>query len=160
MGESHGTEEPHSLRGPIDRPALLTIRGVFNDEEPLASAELDDFLDPRRVEVAFADGLCDAGTARIDIQWTTRSDYSVHYTDSCDVDLRWDKHPHGGDYVRVTGPQHYHPSPDASADPNDVEESCITQSPPALVARAVGTLWRAAYHAGSLALLNAGSNPP
>jgi hypothetical protein len=76
------------------------------------------------------------------------------------VNLRWGKHPHDGDYVHVTGFEHYHPPPDASSDPNDVEESCIRQSPERLVARAVLTSWRTAYHADSLTPLNRGRNPP
>lgn len=152
--------EPHTLRGAIDRPALIAIRDLFNDEEPLASAELDDFLNPSVLEVEFDDGLLDAAEARIDVQWTTRDDYKYHYTDSLGVNLRWDRHPHDGDYVHVTDLEHYHPPPNASSDPTEVEESCIEQSPETLVTRAVLTLWRTAYHEQSLTPLNAGSNPP
>ncbi|PSP59545.1 hypothetical protein BRC72_01465 [Halobacteriales archaeon QH_7_66_36] len=160
MGEHSGATEVHTLRGPTDRPALLAIRDVFDADEPLATAELDDYLDPARLEVAFDDGLCGADTARIDIRWTTRDDYAFHYTDSRGVDLRWGKHPHDGDYRNVPSLEHYHPPPDASSEPSEVEESCITQSPEVLVARAVLKLWRVAYHAESISLLNAGSNPP
>lgn len=154
------TNEGHSLRGPIDRSALLTIRDVFNSDEPLATAELDDYLNPEAVEIEFDDGLCGAETARLDIQWTTQDDYKFHYTDSQSIDLRWGKHPHNGDYVNVTGLEHYHPPPNASSDPGEVEESCIIHSPELLVTRAVLQLWRVAYHADSLSPLNAGSNPP
>lgn len=160
MGDTDETSESHSLRGPVDRPAMVTIRDVFNDVEPLATATLDDFLDPRTVEVEFDEGLCGATAARLDVEWTTRDDYRFHYTDSDGTDVRWDKHPHGGDYANVTGLEHFHPPPDASSDPAAVEDSCITQSPETLVTRAVVTLWRAAYHADSLAPLNAGRNPP
>ena len=160
MGEHSGAAETHALRGPTDRPALLAIRDVFAADEPLATAELDDYLDPARLEVAFDDGLCGADAARIDIQWTTRDDYAFHYTDSRGIDLRWGKHPHDDDYVNVRGLEHYHPPPDASSEPSQVEESCITQSPETLVARAVLKLWRVAYHAESTSPLNAGSNPP
>jgi hypothetical protein len=153
-------DESHSLRSAIDRPALIAIRDLFNNEEPLASAQLDDFLDPSVLEVELDDGLLDADAARIDVQWTTRNDYKYHYTDSLDLNLRWGRHPHDGDYMHVSGPEHYHPPPDASSDPNAVEESCIKQSPEALVTRAVLTLWRTAYHNQSLDPLNAGSNPP
>lgn len=155
-----GGEESHSLRGPIDRPALITIRDVVNETEPLANAELDDFLNPSRLEIEFEDGLCAADSARIDGRWTTTGDYSFHYTDARDVDLRWDRHHHGGTYVACSGPEHYHPPPDATSEPRDVEDSCVGQSTPALVARAVLKLWRVAYHAGSLVGLNAGQNPP
>ena len=160
MGGNSTTNEDHSLRGPIDRPALLSIRDVFNSDEPLATAELDDYLNPNAVEVTFDDGLCDADTARMDIQWTTQNDYKFHYTDSQSVDLRWGKHPHDGDYANVIGLEHYHPPPNASSDPSDVEDSCITQSPEKLVTRAVLKLWRVAYHANSFSPTNSGSNPP
>jgi hypothetical protein len=160
MNGIRGSDERHSLRGAIDRPALLAIRDVFSDEEPLAAATLDDFLNPTTLEVRFDDGLCGADSCRIDVQWTVQDDYKFHYTDTLDVNLRWGKHPHGGDYIHVTGLEHYHPPPDASSDPNDVEESCIQQAPELLVARAVLNLWRTAYHADSRKPLNLGRNPP
>ncbi len=160
MGGGDDTAESHTLRGPADRPVLLTIRDVFDEQEPLASARLDDFLDPDFLEVTYDDGLCGAESARIDVQWTTRNDYKFHYTDSRGVDLRWGTHPHGGDYVRVAGLEHYHPPPNASSEPSDVEDSCIEQSPETLVTRAVIKLWRVAYRMESLAPLNAGRNPP
>jgi hypothetical protein len=148
------------LRGPIDRAALIAIRDVINEEEPLASAKLDDFLNPTTLEVALEDGLCGAEAARIDVQWTTRDDYKFHYTDSAGIDFRWGRHPHDEDYVDVSGIEHYHPPPDASSDPTEVEQSCITHSSEILVTRAVLTLWRVAYYEGSLDPLNDGSNPP
>lgn len=155
-----GRTESHSLRGPIDRPALLAIRDLFDETEPFAMARLDDFLNPRALEVQYEDGLQSAERARIDVQWTTRNDYKYHYTDTDGVDLRWGRHPHNGDYVQVPGLEHYHPPPSASADPSIVQESCIKQRPETLVTRAVIKLWRVAYHADSLAPLNSGSNPP
>lgn len=160
MRGNKAADESHSLRGPIDRPALIAIRDVFDADEPLATAQLDDFLDPTTLEVRFDDGLCGTENARLDVQWTTRDDYKFHYTDSQGVNLRWGNHPHDGDYVQATGPEHYHPPPDASSNPNIVEDSCITQSPLLLVTRAVLKLWRVAYHTDSLTPLNAGSNPP
>ena len=112
------------------------------------------------LDVALEDGLCEADTAHIEIQWTTRDDYKFHYTDTEAVNLRWGKHPHGGDYVHVPGFEHYHPPPDASSDPNEVEASCITASPEALVTRAVLKLWRVAYHTDSYEPLTVGQNPP
>lgn len=160
MGESSATAENHSLRGPIDRSALITIRDVIDEAEPLATPALDDYLNPSVLEVTLTDGLCDAENARIDVQWTTRGDYKFHYTDSDDVNFRWGNHPHDGDYIHVSGFEHYHPPPNASSDPSEVEESCIKQSLEALVTRAVLKLWRVAYHTESYAPLNAGSNPP
>jgi len=106
------------------------------------------------------DGLCAANSARIDIQWTTRDNYKFHYTDAEGVNLRWGKHPHADDYIHVSGLEHYHPPPNASSGPDEVEASCITQSPEELVTRAVLKLWRVAYHTDSYAPLNAGCNPP
>jgi hypothetical protein len=158
MRESPDRSETHTLRGATDRPALLTIRDLVEEMEPLATAEFDDYLDPSVLEVTLDDGLCEAAEARLDVQWTTRNDYKFHYTDG--VNFRWGKHPHSGDYVNVSGLEHFHPPPDASTDPDEVEASCITQAPEALVTRAVLKLWRVAYHRGSYAPLNAGSNPP
>ena len=152
--------EFHSLRGPSDRPTLLAIRDLFNSEEPLATAELDDLLNPSVLNVQYSDGLLAADWSRIDVQWTTRGDYKYHYTDADDVNFRWGKHPHNDDYLHVPGLEHYHPPPDASSNPSDVEESCIKQRPETLVTRAVVKLWRTAYHAKSLDLLNTGKNPP
>lgn len=160
MDANTGASEPHSLRGPIDRAVLVTIRDVTHEYEPLATAALDDFLDPRMLEVRLDDGLGEADKARIDVQWTTRDNYKFHYTDSEDINLRWGKHPHDGDYVNPSGLEHYHPPPDASSDPTVVADSCIRQSHAKLVTRAVLKLWRVGYHSGSLAALNAGVNPP
>ena len=87
-------------------------------------------------------------------------DYKFHYTDTEAVAFRWRKHPHTGDYVNVSGLEHYPPLPTASSDADEVEESCIRQSLEALVTRAVLKLWRVAYHTDSYAPLNAGQNPP
>ena len=160
MSDSSDRAEIHTLRGATDRPALLTIREIIEEMEPLATPELDDYLNPSALEVAFDDGLCDADKAKIEIQWTTQDDYKFHYTDTDGVNFRWGKHPHGGDYVHVPGLEHYHPPPDASSDPNEVEASCIMQTPEVLVTRAVLKLWRVAYHTESYAPLNAGQNPP
>jgi hypothetical protein len=40
----------------------------------------------------------EAESARIDIMWTTKSDYTFHYTDAEAVNFRWENHPHHGDY--------------------------------------------------------------
>ncbi|WP_226023951.1 toxin-antitoxin system TumE family protein [Halomicrobium salinisoli] len=160
MQASPDQAETHTLRGATDRPALLTIHDIIEEMEPLATPQLDDYLNPSVLEVTLDDGLCEADEARIDIQWTTRDDYKFHYTDTEGVNFRWGNHPHAGDYIHATGPEHYHPPPDASSDPGEVEESCIIQSPEELVTRAVLKLWRVAYHTDSYEPLNAGSNPP
>jgi hypothetical protein len=160
MPDKFSQSEAHSLRGATDRPALLTIRDLIERMEPLAVAELDDYLNPSVLEVTLGDGLRDAEEARLDVQWTTQNDYKYHYTDTEDVNFRWGRHPHSGDYSHVPGLEHYHPPPDASSDPDKVEQSCINHSPEELVTRAVLKLWRVAYHTDSYAPLNAGSNPP
>jgi hypothetical protein len=159
-GTTHTPADSHRLRGPIDRPVLITIRDIFNRNEPLSTATLDEFLDPSALIVEFVDGLGEAESARIDVAWTTKSDYTFHYTDAEGVNVRWGNHPHHGDYSNVPDTAHFHPPPDASSDPQAVEASCITQSSERLVTLAVLKLWRTAYHSGSLTALNAGHNPP
>lgn len=155
-----GHRESHSLRGPVDRSALITIRDEFESREPLSTTALDDFVNPTVLEVELDDGLLDADAARIDVRWTTRGDYKFHYTDSADRNHRWGNHPHDDDYVRVPETERYHPPPNASSDPEAVEASCIDQSPEKLVTWAVLKLWRAAYHRESLDALNSATNPP
>jgi len=43
-----GQHESHSLRGPIDHPALIAIRDLITETEPLATAPLDDFVGYQR----------------------------------------------------------------------------------------------------------------
>ncbi|MGB9960694.1 hypothetical protein ACOZ32_00535 [Halobacterium sp. MBLA0001] len=157
--ESPEPDENHALQGATDRAALVTIRDIITEIEPLATPHLDDYLHPSVLEVTLADGIGDAKSARIDIVWTTQDNYKFHYTDSAGVNLRWGKHPHNGDYP-VPDLEHYHPPPDASSTPDDVEASCIEQTPEELVARAVFKLWRVGYHADSYDRLNDGRNPP
>jgi hypothetical protein len=52
MQEDPAQAETHTLRGATDRPALLTIRNVVEKMEPLATAELDTYLNPSVLEVA------------------------------------------------------------------------------------------------------------
>nr|WP_268105535.1 hypothetical protein [Natronomonas gomsonensis] len=65
MTEAPERAEDHTLRGATDRPALLTIRDIIEEMEPLASAQLDDYLNPSVLEVILGDGLCEAEGARI-----------------------------------------------------------------------------------------------
>jgi len=154
------SEESHTLRGAIDRKALLTIRDLCNQEEPLATATVDDYLSPNFLTIELADGLGDTESARIDVQWTTQGDYKFHYTDLLNQNFRWGRHPTGDDFPSVSGLGHFHPPPDASSDPDDVEDSCIKQVDVRLVTRAVLKLWRVAYHRDSFKHLNIGENPP
>lgn len=159
-GYDHLSEESHTLRGAVDRNALLAIRDCYTRAEPLATASLDDYLSPNRLTVELADGLPDAESARIDIQWTTEGDYKFHYTDPQNVNFRWGRHPTGGDFPQVSGLNHFHPPPDATSEPAAVEASCIKQVDSRLVTRAIVKLWRVAYHRGSTDPLNSGQNPP
>jgi len=160
VGPAHFSHESHSLRGAIDREALITIRDLYTSDEPLATAHLDDYLSPQLLTIELEDGLLDAQTARIEIQWTTHADYKFHYTDELNLNFRWGNHPTGTDFPNVTNLAHFHPPPDASSTPSDVENSCIEQVDERLVARAVMKLWRVAYHRDTLAFLNSGENPP
>lgn len=53
-------DEPHSLRGAIDRRGLIAVRDLFDSNEPLAVATLDNFLNPDVLEVQYDDGLLSA----------------------------------------------------------------------------------------------------
>ena len=136
----------HRLLGAIDGDVLFTIRDEFARRAPLATATVDDIVSPSMVMVELSAGLQGNSTGRFDIQWTTENDYKFHYRDE-DLDFRWGHHPHGGDYD-VKGYAHFHPPPDASNLPTDVEPSCITVHRPTVVTRAVLTNWHAAYHDG------------
>lgn len=150
--------EPHSLRGPTDRGALLDFWRTFERQEPLATGGLDDLVDPSELRLHLDDGVGDADTARFDVVWTTVGDYNVHYADSLGRNVRWDVHPHS--YPRPAADGHFHPPPDASSDPDDVQETCISVSEIELVARAVHVLWRQADDRGSLEGINDATNPP
>ena len=150
--------ESHSLRGPIDRGALLDFRDTFEQLEPLATGELDDFLSPNELRLELDDGVGDAESARFDVVWTTRDDYTIHYTDNTDVNLRWDIHPN--DYPQVPEDRHFHPPPNATSDPAAVEDSCIEVSEIVLVARAAHVLWRHSYEQGSFEDVNGHTDPP
>ncbi len=89
MSDSFEQAESHTLRGAIDRPALLTIRGIIEGMEPLAMPGLDDYLNPSILEVTLEDGLCEAEEATLEIRWTTEGDYAFYYTDTDAVNLRW-----------------------------------------------------------------------
>ena len=152
------TDPSHSTRGPIDGPSLFDFRTAFERLEPLATGKLDDPVDPTELTIELADGIGSASSARLVVRWTTVDDYNVHYTDSEDRNLRWDVHPH--DFPRPTDDSHFHPPPNASSAPDDVEASCIDVSEVILVARAVHVLWRLASDQGGFEEINAVENPP
>ena len=150
--------ESHSLRGAIDAGALHDFRAEFERLEPLSSGSLDDPVSPGELRLQLDDGIGEATTATITVRWSVRGDYTVHYSDDTDRNLRWDRHPH--EYTAPAGDGHFHPPPDASSDDEDVEASCIRVTELVLVARAIHQLWRAGYGGGTADSLNDASNPP
>lgn len=137
-------DRAHRLRGAIDADVLFVLRDEFTRHAPLATATVDDVVSPRVLTVEVSAGLQETSTGRFDVQWTTAGDYKFHYTE-IGLDFRWGHHPHGGDY-NVPGWAHFHPPPNASSDPNDVEPSCFTLRRPKLLVRSVLKNWHAAYH--------------
>lgn len=158
MSDREPDESSHALRGAVDRGALIDFRDSFLRLEPLASGELSDFTNPDSLAISFSDGIGAADGGQFDVVWTTKGDYSLHYTDDADQNFRWDRHPN--EYPNVKGVNHFHPAPDATNSPNAVEESCITVNQIVLVARALQKLWRSAYAAGSVAGINDIRDPP
>lgn len=158
MSSSPTEDEAHSVRGAVDRGALFDFSRAFTRLEPLATGELDDFLNPSGLGISLDDGLGSATSARLDVVWTTQDDYNIHYSDDEGLNARWDRHPN--DYPNVTGDKHFHPPPDASSDPDRVQASCIEVTEIELVARATHKLWRRAYEEGSTERLNQAENPP
>ncbi|ELY51167.1 hypothetical protein [Natronolimnohabitans innermongolicus] len=156
-GGDDGTES-HSLRGASDRRSLLEFRDVVEGMEPLATAALDDPLNPDELRISLADGIGPASRGRFDVRWSTTNDYNIHYTDDRGRNLRWDVHPH--EYPAPDDESHFHPPPDASSDDGAVEASCIDVRQVQLVARATVTLWRTLYDAESLEEPNGVVDPP
>ena len=110
---------------------MRTVRDVFLREEPLVvESAFDSVLSPRELGIVPSDGIGDADEARIDLTWYTSGAYSFHYTDSADVNWRFDRHPNPH-----SPEKHLHTPP--NADPSSAEPSCISVEEPRLVARAV-----------------------
>ncbi len=157
MSDLDGDSESHTLRGSIDRKSLCDFRDVFQEEEPLATAKLDNPLNPDVLTIMYNTGIGEDSSGRFDIRWSTVGDYNIHYTDTA-RNLRWDLHHHG--YTAPLDDRHYHPSPNASNDDEDVEKSCIEVQEVETVARAVKAAWRECYNVGSLDIANDLDNPP
>ena len=97
--------------GEIDLPALGRIRNHWVDLEPLVGETgYDDALDPTELDVELTDGLGDAETARIDVQWSELGNYSFHYVDAGGVNWRFDRHPN-----THCPEKHFHESPEAAS---------------------------------------------
>ncbi|WP_458207704.1 hypothetical protein [Haladaptatus sp. NG-SE-30] len=157
-GSLDTAEESRATRGPIDGPSLFDFRDEFERLEPLATGAPDDVVNPMVLHLTLTDGVGTATDARLDVKWTTRNDYNIHYTDSAGRNLRWDIHPH--DYPRPADDRHFHPPPTASNDPQNVAESCIGVTEVELVARGVHALWRRAYDRETFEEINEVENPP
>jgi hypothetical protein len=140
--------------GPIYLPALHRVRNLWLDVEPLVEKTYyNDIVSPTELHIELADGLGTATDSRFEIQWSELDMFSFHYTDSDDVNWRFDRHPN------THSPEtHFHPPPDASTDA--AEPSCIEVEEVSLVTRAVYVMWRAAYDHDDLKRLNRVSNPP
>jgi len=140
--------------GSIYLPALQRIRDLWLNLEPLVDATAhDDVVAPTELQISLSDGLADAESARLDIQWSELGMYSFHYVDSDDVNWRFDRHPN------THSPEsHFHPPPAAAT--TNAEPSCIDVTEVSLVTRAVHAMWRAAYEDDALDRLDRGSNPP
>ena len=140
--------------GPIDLPALQRIRDLWLDLEPLVGeTAYDDIVAPTELQISLGDGLADAESARLDIQWSELGMYSFHYVDIDDVNWRFDRHPN------THSPEsHFHPPPAVAT--TDAEPSCIDVTEVSLVTRAVHTMWQAAYEDNNVDQLNSASNPP
>lgn len=140
--------------GSIYLPALRRIRTLWLDLEPLVDdTTYDDELSPTELQINLSDGIQDADAARFDVQWSDLGMYSFHYTDTLDVNWRFDRHTN-----THTKETHFHPPPDAAT--VEAEPSCIEVTEVSLVARAVHAIWRAAYDNNDIERLNSASNPP
>ena len=140
--------------GRIYLPALQRIRDLWLDLEPLvASTTYDDVVAPTELQLSLADGIGDANSARLDVQWSERGMYTFHYVDTAGVNWRFDRHPN------THSPQtHFHPPPDAAT--AAAEPSCIEVTEVSLVTRAVHMLWRRAHEDDDVSRLNRASDPP
>src|SRR6056297_508638 len=140
--------------GPIYLPALQRIRDLWLELEPLVDeTAYDDVVAPTELQISLNDGLGNAESARLDIQWSELGTYSFHYVDSDDANWRFDRHPD------THSPEiHFHPPPEAAT--TAAEPSCIDVTEVSLVTRAVHAMWRAACEDDDPDRLNSASNPP
>lgn len=139
--------------GPIDYEALQRIRDIFLEHEPLVTHhDLGNRLDPQlELNITVDEGFGDSLSGRFDIVWTERDCYNFHYTESDDIDFRFDRHP------EPHAPEkHYHEPPNA----NTRVPSCIDVEPVDIVTRAVLKCWRTALERDDPTLVNMQSNPP
>lgn len=140
--------------GQIYLPALDRIRNLWLDIEPLVeNTYYNDIVSPTTLHIELADGLGTAASSRFEIQWSELAMYSFHYTDSENVNWRFDRHPNNHSTEK-----HFHPPRNGPSE--TAEPSCIKVEEVSLVTRAVHAMWRVAYDHTDLKLLNSTSNPP
>ena len=139
--------------GPVDYDALVVIRDIFLDTEPLVSdSHLDERLDPRpELQIALEAGFNQSTGGRFDIVWTEANCYHFHYIEPDGIEFRFDRHPEPN--APIT---HFHEPPDA----NSRVPSCITVESPELVSRAVLACWRTALSRNDPSTVNSATNPP
>lgn len=139
--------------GPIDYDALVKIREIFLNTEPLVSHHtLDDQLAPRpELKITVDGGFESSPSGRFDIVWTEKNYYHFHYLEQDGIEFRFDRHPEPN-----VPEKHFHEPPDAAIR----VPSCIEVEPPELVTRAVVKCWRTAVSRNDPSQLNSQSNPP
>lgn len=139
--------------GPVDYEALVVIRDIIIENEPLVSHHsLDGRLDPRpELSVTVDTGFGSSPSGRFDIVWTEQDCYHYHYTEDDGIEFRFDRHPESN-----APPKHSHEPPDAKSR----VPSCVSVEHPELVTRAVLKCWRAALSVDDPSRLNSASNPP
>lgn len=139
--------------GPVDYDALVTIRNIFLETEPLVSHhDLDSRLAPQpELNITFEVGFGSSECGRFDIVWTEYDCYNFHYREPDGIEFRFDRHPEPN-----VSPKHFHEPPNAASR----VPSCIEVEPPELVTRAVLKCWRTALSEDDPSRLNARSNPP
>jgi len=97
--------------GPIYLPTLQRIRDLWLDDSNRSSTtrRTTTSSPPTELQISFSDGLGDAESARLGIQWSELRMYSFHYVDSDGLNWRFDRHPN-----THTPEIHFHPPPDTT----------------------------------------------
>jgi len=139
--------------GPIDYDALVRIRDIFLDTEPLVNHHsLDGRLDLQpELNVTVDAGFGSSACGRFDVVWTDNNCYNFHYRGDTGMEFRFDRHPEPN-----APSKHFHTPPDAASR----VPSCIDVEPPELVTRAILKCWRTALSVDDPSKLNSISNPP
>ena len=139
--------------GPIDYDALVNIRDIFLDTEPLVSHHsLDGRLDPQpELTVTVDAGFGSSACGRFDVVWTENECYNFHYRGDTGMEFRFDRHPEPNAPAK-----HFHTPPDATSR----VPSCIDVERPELVTRVILKCWRTALSVDDPSKLNFVSNLP